>query len=383
MVQEQFCEAHNFTACLYPERTPENESSTVAVTGDSKMMPPFDEPGNPILMPVINPDGGATKVTWIDSTSPISILGHNPIGMVLPCGFGFAKMFAPPETYHGFYSALRAGVYTELASPDRPLFLSRQDKLRAERVMRQIAVIDGKPLQSPQPYVNCDDVCLKARRCRYPMLNYHRAFYMAFNKPRNPDEHTDMPDNTERDDASSLLQSSSKAIEAGSVMVNDTWTDMPMAMPTYGVIFNQLTLGMSDYARHRDLALIAMLCGLNGGIHLAAWNYIFPTKIESQLWRVAGLLSAIVWLALVLIQVVITLVTKLTGPHKLRYQQHGLVMVRGLFCLNLAGSIVAGLLIYFSWIGRIYLIVEAFISLRHMPYGVYVMPSWLELLPHL
>lgn len=39
------------------------------------------------------------------------------------------------------------------------------------------------------------------------------------------------------------------------------------------------------------------------------------------------------------------------------------------------------LLIY--TLARIYIIVESFISIRHVRLGVYLMPSWVQMIPHL
>ncbi|KAK3494162.1 uncharacterized protein B0T23DRAFT_102839 [Neurospora hispaniola] len=380
MVQEQFCESHNIVACLYPERRPENESSTIAVSGDTKQMLPFDEPGSPALMPVYHPDGNPIKVTWIDPNSPKSLLDPDRTGMVLPCGFGFAKVFAPPVTYHGWYSLRRAEAFRAITSPHRQGYLSRKDKLRAERVMRQIVLLDGKPLQSPQPYVNCEDVCLKERRCRYPMLKYRRAFYSV--NVHHPLDPVDMPDDFEGDDDPMLQDSSYMSkINANN---NETMIDAPLAIPTFGVATTPMALLTNNNISSKNSLLIAALFGLNGGIHMAAWNYIFPTKVECQAWRVVSLASTVIGLGMVLVRVLTIFLRKFTGPHQLVYPRNGAILAGWILLLEL-GIIQLPLyfLLLFVMFGRLYLNVEAFISLRHMPYGVFVMPSWLEVLPHL
>ncbi|KAK1774759.1 hypothetical protein QBC45DRAFT_361093 [Copromyces sp. CBS 386.78] len=376
MVQEQFCEAHNVVACLYPERTPQNAFSTIAVSGDPSTMPPFDEPGTPVLTPVQNLCGCSMVVTWIDPTSPISVLDSDQLGMVLPCGFGYANLFGPPVTYHGFYSKRRADVYKTLTSSDRQFFFSRQDKLRVERAMRQIALLDQKPLQSPQPYVNCEDVSLKRRRCRYPTLNYHRAFYRQLVVSR-PDC-LGLPDECEGNNEPSIVVERLPK----NMRVSDRLTDVPLQQPTVWVAGTIFDLWLNDNIEFTSLLMISALSGLNAGIHLAAWNYIFPSKTERQLWRVASLLSPVVELAMIFVRLVIKFLTKFTGPHRLIYRRD---FITGGW-ISFLESWLHLSLYFFLWyvvIGRLYLNVEAFISLRHMPYGVFVMPSWLEVLPHL
>jgi hypothetical protein len=47
------------------------------------------------------------------------------------------------------------------------------------------------------------------------------------------------------------------------------------------------------------------------------------------------------------------------------------------------GMSVILLLFLVGALGRIYLVVESFISLRSVPIGVYWTPSWLQMIPHL
>jgi hypothetical protein len=60
------------------------------------------------------------------------------------------------------------------------------------------------------------------------------------------------------------------------------------------------------------------------------------------------------------------------------------------FLINVVGKIAIGfmgLLFYvaiFSYaLSRFFIVVESFISLRHVPIGVYATPAWIQTLPHL
>ncbi|KAK3505477.1 hypothetical protein B0T13DRAFT_486075 [Neurospora crassa] len=100
MVQEQFCEAQNIMTCLYPQRTPENESSMLAVMADPETMPHVDATDSPSLIHFKDSKGQFKKVTWIEPTdtfSELCINGDEADGVALPCGMSYAKMFRLPR----------------------------------------------------------------------------------------------------------------------------------------------------------------------------------------------------------------------------------------------------------------------------------------------
>ncbi|KAK1512568.1 uncharacterized protein CCOS01_14808 [Colletotrichum costaricense] len=47
--------------------------------------------------------------------------------------------------------------------------------------------------------------------------------------------------------------------------------------------------------------------------------------------------------------------------------------------LGFTVSFLAGV----HFVARVFIVVEAFISLRQVPIGVYSMPSWIQMIPHL
>jgi hypothetical protein len=44
---------------------------------------------------------------------------------------------------------------------------------------------------------------------------------------------------------------------------------------------------------------------------------------------------------------------------------------------------IAGVVVVIYVASRVFIITEAFLSLRHVPVGVYISPSWIQLIPHL
>ncbi|KAL8838364.1 MAG: hypothetical protein Q9170_002171 [Blastenia crenularia] len=145
---------------------------------------------------------------------------------------------------------------------------------------------------------------------------------------------------------------------------------------------------------------------LYAAIHLALWNYTFPTPVERTLWRVsATTLLAIPMLALV--PALIIYAYQQIRESRLRETKHAdngtnlesnvplssdppqydedgfsyptktkLVLIIGVV---LVFYLVVALYLF----SRIFIIVESFLSLRHVPKGVYVDIGWPKYIPHL
>ena len=171
------------------------------------------------------------------------------------------------------------------------------------------------------------------------------------------------------------------------------------------------------------LALTLSLLGsLYGGIHLALWNYDFPTHLESFLWRFS---AATLGSASALFLLVALLLTAYDGYEKYSERREGRAqeshgidafqrappsststdwlrkiflgfctgvryiwiswcedMFKRVLLLMLPSVFVAAALLYIF--ARIYIVVESFISLRHVPIGVYEGGlGWSKYIPHL
>lgn len=114
-----------------------------------------------------------------------------------------------------------------------------------------------------------------------------------------------------------------------------------------------------------------------GAIHLAGWNEIFPTVIESWLWRVSALyivFSGVVWSLL-------NLLGHLSGTIWWYWYE---ILAGGKrrrsYVLIYVLCAIGGTLYVAA---RIYLVVEAFVSIRALPASAYQSPSWLLTVPHI
>jgi hypothetical protein len=114
-----------------------------------------------------------------------------------------------------------------------------------------------------------------------------------------------------------------------------------------------------------------------GGVHIAAWNDYFPSTVEAWMWRSSSIyitFSGGLWLT-------INLLAHLSKPinaywdRALALQAHWTsYLVLGTLCS------ICGLAYAFA---RIFLVVEAFISIRELPLGAYATPNWTQVIPHL
>ena len=97
-----------------------------------------------------------------------------------------------------------------------------------------------------------------------------------------------------------------------------------------------------------------------GGIHLTAWNYHFPSSSERLLWRMSGISTAVSFLT-----------------------HWPLIMISPDITCGLIFMLLRWGLIAFFIFCRIFLVVEAFISLRRVPVGVYASVPWIQAIPHI
>ena len=104
-----------------------------------------------------------------------------------------------------------------------------------------------------------------------------------------------------------------------------------------------------------------------GGIHMAAWNYDFPTHAERLLWRIAC--------------IILPSFMPLCGSA--RYFDKAPTMVFGSRYSEYFLWLIIILVVSIFAAARIYIVVESVISIRHVPNGVYVMISWVNYIPHL
>ena len=108
--------------------------------------------------------------------------------------------------------------------------------------------------------------------------------------------------------------------------------------------------------------IMPVVGGVFGGIHCVGWFFDFPSSAEAMLWRVSSaVLTGIAFL--------IPIIVVFLGV---------LFIVQEYFAVAVSAIII---LVYV--VSRLLLIVEAFISLRHLTPGMLALVKWTTFIPHI
>ncbi|MCJ1301592.1 hypothetical protein MMC08_004393 [Hypocenomyce scalaris] len=114
-----------------------------------------------------------------------------------------------------------------------------------------------------------------------------------------------------------------------------------------------------------------------GGLHAMAWNEYFPSESEKLMWRFSSIYiasSGLLWLSVNLLAQV--------WPAFDRYWERVLEMKSHWMTYGVLGfaCTVCGLVYGFA---RLFLVIEAFVSVRKLPAGAYQTADWTDVFPHL
>uniref|UniRef100_U4LQ61 Uncharacterized protein n=1 Tax=Pyronema omphalodes (strain CBS 100304) TaxID=1076935 RepID=U4LQ61_PYROM len=138
-------------------------------------------------------------------------------------------------------------------------------------------------------------------------------------------------------------------------------------------------LDYNVYGKKKQQAiLLVALCAAYGGVHLAAWNFEFPTNAEKLIWRITCIITmvgtAVSWYILYLYTIYVV---------HLRDQSRGLLEMLGESNhRRKIAMIVTAIVSLFFILARIVITIMSFISLRKVPAGVYATVQWNDLIPH-
>lgn len=113
-----------------------------------------------------------------------------------------------------------------------------------------------------------------------------------------------------------------------------------------------------------------------GGIHAAAWNDYFPTSVEKWIWRASASYISFCGGLWVVLNFVVTKYPRLNS-----FWEHWMDGEKS--WLQSVGLGIVVFLCGFSLIlARVFIVLEAFISIRELPEGAYWTPQWTNVFPH-
>lgn len=132
--------------------------------------------------------------------------------------------------------------------------------------------------------------------------------------------------------------------------------------------------------KKRDQLFVGLVWLGYGAIHTTAWNFEFPTHAEQLLWRVASLvMSASMLYFWIVGNRKFYLLLGYIMPSKRKAMEKVSNERRQVSPIQIALS-VFGVILYLA--ARICLIVQALISLRALPAGVFEIVRWSQYIPH-
>ena len=133
----------------------------------------------------------------------------------------------------------------------------------------------------------------------------------------------------------------------------------------FGMIFN---INSADFTKNEFVtSLVFYSTGtVFSAIHLAAWNWEFPSLIEHTLWRVFAAIST----GIPLFSMALIVISEFVPAPNIYDEVENLVIVFLLFAI----------IVYF--ISRLGLIVLIFCCFSSMPASVYETVEWTKYLPH-
>jgi hypothetical protein len=122
------------------------------------------------------------------------------------------------------------------------------------------------------------------------------------------------------------------------------------------------------------LLLLLVLPAVYGAIHYIVVNFDFPSAIERILWRIAS------------IDIMVTM------PLFFLLTWLGFFVARCFHddysddadcCCSISYKLPGHIILILYILCRLFIVVESFISLRHLPIGVFWTPSWIQMIPHI
>lgn len=141
-----------------------------------------------------------------------------------------------------------------------------------------------------------------------------------------------------------------------------------LRMPNWYNVFNNESELEWNLASHTySLSFTGLFYG---GLHLIAWNAPFPNHIQRLLWRMSGIYLAT---SVPVLIIIMELIEKSQLDALLSWVK---VMLFAFLLLTLSAM-------FMYLFCRVYLVVECFLSLSHLPDSVFDVPQWSQYIPHI
>ena len=144
------------------------------------------------------------------------------------------------------------------------------------------------------------------------------------------------------------------------IIKTDEFDNGDMKVPTFYSMENDEGVGLAV------VILFPVVGVVFGGIHCVGWFFDFPSRDEATLWQVS---SAVLTGSAALIPLFAFLLAIIFQIPKFTQNPFSIII----FTIILLGYVVS----------RLLLLVEAFISLRHLTLGMLALVKWTSFIPHI
>ena len=126
------------------------------------------------------------------------------------------------------------------------------------------------------------------------------------------------------------------------------------------------------------LTLLVALPLVYGGIHLTTWNFHFASHTEHLLWKIACIdIMGTIPLGVAFYACISTISGIYTNQVSVDRELSADEMLGYIYWISFTPLFI------FYTLSRIYIVVESFIGLRHVPLGVYAAIPWVQDIPHI
>lgn len=149
---------------------------------------------------------------------------------------------------------------------------------------------------------------------------------------------------------------------------------------------------MNIFGTERDKSLLyivmSFLLMAYGGVHTIAWDFPFPTRKECILWRISCLNLTAPGLFLAFYSVIVSPINAWLSRRSVNTESKWAYLAMGLWVhKTLELFVVAGLVLFLFSVpsyafSRLFVVLESFLSVRHLPIGVYAAVPWVNAIPH-
>ena len=113
---------------------------------------------------------------------------------------------------------------------------------------------------------------------------------------------------------------------------------------------------------------IPVVGGVFGGIHCAGWYFNFPSSAEAMLWRVSSAVLTGIAFLLPIVAIFVTFLSEFINSDSLR---------------RYFAATVYSIIVLVYVVSRLILLLEAFISLRHLTPEMLALVTWTSFIPHI